>query len=816
MFLLKFLALLVAILCQSSVSLAAINQDYGQTSPSCDLKADADLTKITFSQFLNSVPTDKEMEVPCGTKVTVEGGKIYSLDHGLIVKGELHFEDAGPIQLRLPYIIVRGYIFAGSKANPYKGSLDIELFDYGTDLVVENLSPKTKFQTLLKFGRKVFAIYGGRVNFYGAVSTPVYATLRRTTVPGNRRIFLNEDVSKIWKKNDVIAIAPTTHTNQDYTTTGIVGRMKNRRDGSTIVFLKAVIKRFHTVRHVELTDGSNRDIEMSPVVVKLDRNIRIRGMPPATDLDSWVLSENVDPVGGHFIVAHSAEPNVVRGVEFIAMGQPGTLGRYPLHFHFGADASSSYAGYNSIHHSKQRCLVVHATHNLLVEHNVAFKTRGHCFMTEDGIETGNKFHNNIGVAIRRSIKNIVIGPRDVMSDSSPAVFWMTNPTNDLVDNIAAASQGSGFWYELHSRLRGHSRDMQLPGWRTINMQRSNFGKFEGNAAYVMSQGLRTYSPGSHPPNTALLNNFFTWTVNDGWLSSVGSNQKMTNSIMVDVFSKGFNSHHVEGFTFENIAIVGERFSEWACDRDYRTTGLHFENDIHENRWYYGLRGIVVRNLHFQEFARERNCKNNIAINIKIDEENNWFPSSSSFDSVTKSDVDQLFNVEYFVSKHQMVGFHVKNPGHPEVKGEGFMISSPFNGEDILAKDCGPAGQNLTNLIYCKGQCWRHISLAWNDPPGYSNTKIRFIWEEGGDEYFEEDPKHINMWIGDTVTRLITKLVPAGTYHVKLLDQNGVLIPDEKYNIWTIYMIRPDERLSDHICSDDAHFLVHGVEVPEAI
>lgn len=798
------------------VSNAAVNLEYGQTSTSCDLKPDADLTKLTFSEFLASVATDKEIQIPCGTKVTVEAGNTYKLNHGLVVSGELHFQDGSPIYFIAPYIVVRGYVFAGSEASPYRGSLDIELFDYGSDVIVQNLSPKTKFQTLLKFGRKAFAIYGGRVNFYGEVDTPVYATLRRTAVPGNNRIFTNEDVTGIWKTNDVIAIAPTTVSGSDYTTTGIVRKTRSRPDGSTIVFLKNIIERFHTVREAELTDGSNRDMVMTPVVVKLDRNIRIRGMPKDTDLDAWVLSSEVDPVGGHFIIAHSAEPNIVRGVEFIAMGQPGTLGRYPLHFHFGDDASRSYAGYNSIHHSKQRCLVVHATHNLLVEHNVAFKTRGHCYLTEDGIETGNKFHSNIGVAIRRSIRNIVIGPRDVMSDSSPAVFWMTNPSNDLVDNIAAASEGSGYWFELFSMLRGSSRDMQLPGWRTINMQKTDFGKFDGNTAYVMGQGLRTYSPGSHPPNTAVFNNFYTWTVYDGWLSSVGSNQKMSNSVMIDVFSRGFSSHHVEGFTFENIVIVGERFNEWACNQNQRTTGLHFENDIPESRWYYGLRGIVVRNLHFQEFARDRNCKDNIAINIRIDNENDWFPSSSSFETVTKSDVDQLFNVEYHVQKHQMVGFHVKDPGHPEVDGEGYMISSPFNGEDVLAKDCEPAGQNLTNLIYCKGQCWRHISLAWNDPPGHSNTKIRFIWEEGNDEFFDEDPKHINMWIGETVTRLTTKLVPAGTYNIKLLNQNNQPIPDADYNIWNIYMIRPDERLSDHICSEDAHFLVHGVEVPEAI
>lgn len=209
-----------------TLALGALDRDYGQVSPSRDLKGDDQLTKRTFLQFLKSDRTSKEMEIPCGTKVTVEGGKTYKLNHGLIVKGELHFDDGAPIHFILLYLIAHGYIFAGSAANPYKSSLDIELYDYDSDIVAKNLSPKTKFQTLLKFGRKVFAIYGGRIHFYGHVTTPIYATLRRTTVSGKKRIFIYENVSGMWNKNDVIAIAPTTHTNQDYTTTGVVRKIK--------------------------------------------------------------------------------------------------------------------------------------------------------------------------------------------------------------------------------------------------------------------------------------------------------------------------------------------------------------------------------------------------------------------------------------------------------------------------------------------------------------------------------------------------------------------------------------------------------------
>lgn len=34
--------------------------------------------------------------------------------------------------------------------------------------------------------------------------------------------------------------------------------------------------------------------------------------------------------------------------------------------------------------------------NLLIEENIAYDTKGHCFLLEDGIESGNRFISNLG------------------------------------------------------------------------------------------------------------------------------------------------------------------------------------------------------------------------------------------------------------------------------------------------------------------------------------------------------------------------------------------------------------------------------------
>eukprot|EP00664_Eupelagonemidae_sp_cell27_P000522 gene522-2734_t len=126
---------------------------------------------------------------------------------------------------------------------------------------------------------------------------------------------------------------------------------------------------------LDLTDGSDRVFQLRAEVARINRNIVIEGIDPDID-DSGELCGGV-PCGGHFIIAHSDGAQIVDGVEFTRMGRAGQLGKYPLHMHWGGyvDPASRFSR-NSIHHCQQRCIVVHASHDLLVEHNAAYLTKG--------------------------------------------------------------------------------------------------------------------------------------------------------------------------------------------------------------------------------------------------------------------------------------------------------------------------------------------------------------------------------------------------------------------------------------------------------
>ena len=109
--------------------------------------------------------------------------------------------------------------------------------------------------------------------------------------------------------------------------------------------------------------------------------------------------------------------------------------------------TGSVVAKNTVRSSHQRCIVLHGSNNVLVQDNVAYDTKGHCYMTEDGIETGNSFLRNLGA--QTDAPATVISSEE--SDDEPATFWITHPTNDLRGNVAAGSVGSGYWYELRKR-----------------------------------------------------------------------------------------------------------------------------------------------------------------------------------------------------------------------------------------------------------------------------------------------------------------------------------------------------------------------------
>lgn len=153
--------------------------------------------------------------------------------------------------------------------------------------------------------------------------------------------------------------------------------------------------------------------------------------------------------------------------------------RYPIHFHHCGDVPGSAVLRNVIRQSNQRCVVVHGTNKLRIEKNVAFDTKGHCYITEDGIETDNEFIQNLGAMT--GTPDVIIpnmGSNGVETDIDiPSTFWITNASNKFVGNVVAGSEGSGWWFEL--LVRG-SKAIQFSH---IDPKRQSLGEFVGNVVH---------------------------------------------------------------------------------------------------------------------------------------------------------------------------------------------------------------------------------------------------------------------------------------------------------------------------------------------
>jgi len=172
-------------------------------------------------------------------------------------------------------------------------------------------------------------------------------------------------------------------------------------------------------------DDSNFATELA----LLSRNIRFEGKE----------GEKKNP---SFIVLNT--PNImqiVEGVDFDGFGQEQVVAHHPISFVMSGN-SGSIVSKNTIRNSMNRCINLKGSNNMVVDGNVAYKTRGHCFAVGSD-STGNTFSKNIGAVTQNAI-NVIDG----QTDNFASTFHIAHPSNIFVGNHAAGSENNGIWFNL--------------------------------------------------------------------------------------------------------------------------------------------------------------------------------------------------------------------------------------------------------------------------------------------------------------------------------------------------------------------------------
>lgn len=320
-------------------------------------------------------------------------------------------------------------------------------------------------------------------------------------------------------------------------------------------------------------------------------------------------------MGGHFEIRRTLSgPQQVIGVEIAGFGQPGMDGRFPLHIFYTPSIDGSIIAKNTVRQSKQRCIVLRGANSFIVEDNIGFDVMGHCFMTTDGIETNNYFERNLGAFIQAT-ESLLAGEHD----NEPSVFWIASPTNHYRSNVAAGSEGSGFWF--YPQLRGlgeTSFPERNPSSAELLLFSNNVAHSSSNIAVNMlyffkmlcadtfSQ-IRTSRPGFMPPSLATLDKAKVYkNRNSGLVLHRCSNIIIANSFFADN-SRGIDIDRSAGIFVRNTTIIGKSASyeelllrqsgvEDVCG-NRRLIGL----DLHSWKVEEDFGGAFFRDLHFQGF-----------------------------------------------------------------------------------------------------------------------------------------------------------------------------------------------------------------------
>jgi cell migration-inducing and hyaluronan-binding protein len=417
-----------------------------------------------------------------GDAVTIARDRSIILDvsppalRSLTINGKLSFANDRDISLTTEWIYLPGgALEIGSEARPY------------THKALITLTDNVKDEDINTMGDRGIMMLAGTLSLHGD-RTNTWTKLASTAKAGATKVDVLNATG--WRKGDVIVLAST-----DYNPRQAEERTITAISGNALTLDKPLAY----MHFGEITFGVDERGEVG----LLSRNIKIEASEDAAK----------DYFGGH-IMAMAGSKMYVEGVELNRMGQHMHLARYPIHWHVIGEGQGQYIRNAAIHDTYNRCVTVHGTNDLRIENNVTFNTVGHCFFMEDGIEHGNAFIKNLAIQTkchptmdcvpqnlaangelnyrnedRAAVRRASFSGKDTLlpSDNTVASYWITNPDNSFIDNVAAGSDENGFWLSMPEHPQGAFKDSEAS--KAIWPRRTPMRAFRGNVSHSNFDGF---------------------------------------------------------------------------------------------------------------------------------------------------------------------------------------------------------------------------------------------------------------------------------------------------------------------------------------
>lgn len=409
--------------------------------------------------------------------VLIPANSVVVLDENINVKslrveGKLIIDLTKDLAINAQYILVTGvnaYFEWGTATEPYNKTGVITLL--GSDASVK--IPGTTIES-----KAILVERGAVLEFHGKRKTS-WTSLNANAAVGTKTITV-ADANHNWSVGDELLLAPSRlnwNEGEKRTITAISADKKTITLNSGLAY-----PHIGTIKtYTRGTDNKKWTGDMRAEVGMLSKSIKIQGD----------ASSEMEGFGGHIMI-HLDAKALVENVELYRMGQKSILARYPFHWHLLAEkGQGQYFKNNSVHHSFNRGITIHGTESTLVENNFFYDHIGHGVFLEDGSERFNTIRGNVVLLTKRPAAGEQLIPSDneanEVQNRTPSSYWITNPNNIFENNVAAGTQGTGFWFAMPKTPMALSA--VIPRFQNIQPYKEPLGKFYGNKAHSCVSGF---------------------------------------------------------------------------------------------------------------------------------------------------------------------------------------------------------------------------------------------------------------------------------------------------------------------------------------
>lgn len=371
--------------------------------------------------------------------ITIPAGTVFELDAdaevGLIlVQGTLQC----PSTAKTIHLRTHGIVVAGSRARLDCGTSATSPSPVQLDITLAgNRDGQLVYGNIALGPRAIVAIDGGTIRLHGQSGREGFQPLVQTAPAGSRVLRVQNTAE--WQVGDRIVVTSSDFDPAQAEERTIQSISADRKS----VTVEEPMRYLHWGSTEQYSNGKGNTwtLDERAEVFNLNRSITIK-----SDNDGLARSEFI---GTHMIIRGANSAGYVDNVEFVRGGQAGEMGRYPFHWHHAGDVKGQYIKNSSIHHTYQRCVVIHQSNYATIQGNTCFDHFGHGYFLEDGNEVKNVITDNLGVLSRVPSTERALLQSDITGDplrfAPTATFWISHPDNTVERNVAAGSEGSGFW-----------------------------------------------------------------------------------------------------------------------------------------------------------------------------------------------------------------------------------------------------------------------------------------------------------------------------------------------------------------------------------